>query len=382
MTTPDRLLLGPGPSPISARVMQALATPVLSHLDPAMMAILDDVRRRLAWAFSAAEGAFSFAVSGTGTAGMEAAVANITKPGSRALVVTGGYFGDRLAQMLERYGATVARVECEWGRACDPAQVGRALKGQGADIVAMVHGETSTGVVNPVEEIIAEAERHGALTIVDAVTSLGGVPVQTGHWRADVCYSCTQKGLGAPSGLAPITFSARAQAARVPSRSFYLDLTLLEDYWVRRRYHHTISAPLVFALHEALVAMEEEGLGERWARHHRVHRALAAGLDTLGLSLLPPESERLWTLNAVRVPDGIDEALVRRRLLEEFGIEIGAGLGPLAGRIWRVGLMGSGSTLANVFLLFSALERILVSLGHRAGSASAAVAAAESASHV
>lgn len=379
MSTPERLLLGPGPSPVSSRVMQAMGAPVLSHLDPAMMTVLDDVRRRLGWAFGAADGAFSFAVSGTGTSGIETAVANVTKPGSRAVAVVSGYFGDRLAQMLERYGATVSRVDVEWGRACDPAKVAGALKAQGADIVAVVHGETSTGVVNPVEEIVAEAERHGALTIVDAVTSLGGVPVGTGRWHADVCYSCTQKGLGALSGLAPITFSARAQAARVPSRSFYFDLALLEDYWVRRRYHHTISAPLVFALHEALVAIEEEGLDARWARHERHHRVFAAGLGAIGLSLLPPEGERLWTLNAVRVPDGIDEAAVRGRLLEEFGIEIGAGLGPLAGRIWRVGLMGAGSTLSNVLLLLAALERILRSMGYSPASASAAVAAAESA---
>jgi alanine-glyoxylate transaminase/serine-glyoxylate transaminase/serine-pyruvate transaminase len=289
---------------------------------------------------------------------MEAAVANVTRPDSRATVVVNGYFGDRLAQMLERYGARVTRVETEWGRACDPERVVRALAASGADIVALVHGETSTGVVNPVQDIVAEAARHGALTIVDAVTSLGGVPVEVGRWGVDVCYSCTQKGLGAPSGLAPITFSARALASRVPCRSFYLDLGLLEDYWIRRKYHHTISAPLVYALHEALVAIEEEGLESRWERHQRTHQDFVAGLDRLGLSLLPPEGERLWTLNTVRVPEGVDEAAVRRGLLDSDGIEIGAGLGPLAGRIWRVGLMGSGSTADNITLLLTALERL------------------------
>ena len=359
MSHTERLLLGPGPSPVSGRVLTAMASPVLSHLDPAMLAILDDVRSRLAWAFNAAEGAFSFAVSGTGTSGMEAAVANVTKPGARALVVVTGYFGDRLALVLERYGAAVTRVACEWGRACDPERIVRALAAEPAEIVAVVHGETSTGIVNPVADIVAAAAQHGALTIVDAVTSLGGVPVDTGGWGADVCYSCSQKGLGAPSGLAPITFSPRALETRVPSRSFYLDLGLLEEYWLRRKYHHTISAPLIFALHEALVSAAEEGLEARWARHQRNHLALAAGLDAIGLSLLPPVSERLWTLNAVRVPEGVDEAAVRRRLLEEFGIEVGAGLGPLAGKIWRVGLMGSGSTLANVTLLLGALEHVL-----------------------
>jgi alanine-glyoxylate transaminase / serine-glyoxylate transaminase / serine-pyruvate transaminase len=376
MKVPERLLLGPGPSPVSARVMQAMASPVISHLDPAMIVLLDDVRQRLASTFGAADGALSLAISGTGTAGMEAAVANVTKPGARAVVVVTGYFGDRLAQMLERYGAAVTRVQVEWGRACDPSQVELALT-EPADVVAVVHGETSTGVVNPVHEIAAIAQARGALTIVDAVTTLGGVRLKTGQSGIDVCYSCTQKGLGAPSGLAPITISKRALEHRAPSRSFYLDLALLENFWLWRKYHHTISAPLIYALQEALSIVAEEGLDARWERHRRHHEALVAGLDALGLSLLPPTSERLWTLNAVRVPDGVDEAAVRRRLLDEFGIEIGAGLGPLAGKIWRVGLMGAGSTLANILLFLSAFERVLRASGHRSGSESAALAAAE-----
>jgi alanine-glyoxylate transaminase / serine-glyoxylate transaminase / serine-pyruvate transaminase len=377
MNVPERLLLGPGPSPVSSRVMQAMAAPVLSHLDPVMITLLDEVRARLTAAFRAGDDALSLAISGTGTSAMEAAVANLTKPGARALVVVTGYFGDRLAQMLERYGATVSRLQVEWGRACDPAQVERALSTEPADMVAMVHGETSTGVVNPIEDILAVARKRGALTIVDAVTTLGGVPLSAAAWGPDVCYSCTQKGLGAPSGLGPITFSKRALDARAPSRSFYLDLTLLEDYWVRRKYHHTISAPLIYALHEALAVVHEEGLEARWARHQRHHSAFAAGLEALGMSLLPPVGERLWTLNAVRVPDGINEAAVRARLLEEFGIEIGAGLGPLAGRIWRVGVMGAGSTLPNILLLLSAFERVLRAAGHRFETENAALAAAE-----
>lgn len=379
MNIPERLLLGPGPSPVAARVMRAMAQPVLSHLDPAMMAILDETRQRLDSVFRAADGAFSFAVSGTGTAGMEAAVANVTQPGARALVVVSGYFGDRLAQMLERHGASVKRLEVEWGRACDPAAVERALAAERADIVAVVHAETSTGVLNPVSDIVRIARNHDAITIVDAVTSLGAVPLDVRAWDADVCYSCTQKGLGAPSGLAPITFSARAQQRAVRARSFYFDLALLQDYWVRRRYHHTISAPLVYALREALAVIEEEGLDTRWQRHERHHHALVAGLDALGLTLLPPAGERLWTLNAVRVPAGIDEAAVRRTLLEEFNIEIGAGLGPLAGKIWRVGLMGSGSTLANVMVFVGALERVLRAAGYKIAVSSAAVSAVESA---
>ena len=360
----ERILLGPGPSPVSARVLRAMASPVLSHLDPEMMVILDEVREALARTFLAPDGAFTFAVSGTGTSGMETAVANVTKAGSRVLVIVTGYFGDRLAQIFERYGAEVRRVDVEWGRACDPADVERALASDGADIVAMVHAETSTGVVNPVEEIARLAHGHGALTVVDAVTSLGAVPLDVAAWNIDVCYSCSQKGLGAPSGLAPITFSARALERRVPSRSFDFDVALLEDYWVRRKYHHTLSAPLMYALREALAIVHEEGLETRWERHRVRHAELVAGLESLGLTLLPAPAARLWTLNTVRVPEGVDEAAVRRHLLDTFGMEIGAGLGPLAGRIWRVGLMGAGATRTNVVLFLAALGDALRTAGY------------------
>ena len=363
MNVPSRLLLGPGPSPVAPRIIEAMTAPVLSHLDPALMAIMDDVRRRLVWAFGAAEGSFAFAVSGTGTSGMEAAVANVTVSGTRALVVVTGYFGDRLAQMFTRYGADVARVEVEWGHACEPDLVDRALRARGADVIAVVHAETSTGVVNPVEAIGAIAREHGAMMVVDAVTSLGALPIDVRAWGVDVCYGCTQKGLGAPSGLAPIVFSPRALERRSPARSFYLDVSLLEDYWVRRRYHHTISAPLVYALHEALVAVEEEGLAARADRHRRNHLRLVERLEAIGLGLLPSPADRLWTLNAVKVPGGVDEAAVRRRLLEVDGIEVGAGLGPLAGRIWRIGLMGSGSTEENVERVTGALASALARKG-------------------
>jgi alanine-glyoxylate transaminase / serine-glyoxylate transaminase / serine-pyruvate transaminase len=357
LPTTERLLLGPGPSPVAPRVMRAMAAPVLSHLDPDMMRILDDLRERLARVFRAPAGAFAFAVSGTGTAGMEAAVANLTRPGTPALVVVTGYFGERLASMLERFGARVTRVSVEWGRACDPEQVRRALAREGAEILAVVHAETSTGVLNPVADICRIAAQHGARTIVDAVTSLGAHPVDVAGWGIDACYSCTQKGLGAPSGLAPVCFQGTADSA--PSRSFYFDRALLEDYWIRRKYHHTISAPLVYALHEALVAVEEEGLEARWERHRLTHQTLADGLQSLGLRLLPPAAERLWSLNAVVVPDGVDEAAIRRGLLERCNIEVGAGLGPLAGKIWRVGLMGSGATVSNVTRLLAALRTLL-----------------------
>jgi alanine-glyoxylate transaminase/serine-glyoxylate transaminase/serine-pyruvate transaminase len=362
----DRILLGPGPSLTAPRVMRAMASPTLSHLDPAMMKLLDDVRERLARVFHAADGSFAFAVSGTGTSGMETTVANLVKEGTRATVVVTGYFGDRLAQMCERYGAAVTRLTVEWGQACDPDALRRHLGASPADVVAMVHAETSTGVLNPVRELAAIARDAGALTIVDAVTSLGGMPLDVGAWGVDAAYSCTQKCLGGPSGLAPVVFGPRALEQRVRCRSFYFDLSLLEDYWLRRKYHHTMSSTLVYALYEALSIIEEEGLEKRWARHERNHRTLVASLEPLGLTMLPAAADRLWTLNAVRVPDGVDEAAVRMHLLEEFNIEIGAGLGPLAGRIWRVGLMGASSAPRLIVLLRGALESALAKQGRHA----------------
>ncbi len=360
-----RILLGPGPSLTAPRVMRAMATPTVSHVDPLMFALLDDVRGRLMRLFRAPEGSLPLAISGTGTAGMETVVANLVGDGTRVLVVVTGYFGDRLAQMCERYGATVRRLDVEWGRACDPDALRAALKTERADVVAMVHAETSTGVLNPIAQLAAIAREHGALTIVDAVTSFGGHPLDIGAWGIDACYSCTQKCLGAPSGLAPVVFGPRALEHRVKCRSFYFDLGLLEDYWVRRKYHHTMSSTLVYALDEALAIVEEEGLEARWARHERNHLAFVDGLKTMGMSVLPPEGERLWTLNAVRVPEGVDEAGVRKHLLEEFNIEIGAGLGPLAGKIWRVGLMGASSAAPLIVLLLGALDKALAVQGRR-----------------
>jgi len=362
----DRILLGPGPSLTASRVMRAMAAPTVSHLDPLMLKLLDDVRARLGRLFRAPDGSFAFAVSGTGTSGMETAVANLVHEGTRATVIVTGYFGDRLAEMCERCGAVVTRVDVEWGRACDPDALRTALKTKAADVVALVHAETSTGVLNPVQQLAAIARDHGALTIVDAVTSFGGHPLDVGGWGIDACYSCTQKCLGGPAGLAPVVFGPRALEKRVKCRSFYFDLGLLEDYWIRRKYHHTMSSTLVCAIDEALAIVEEEGLEARWARHERNHRALVASLSALGLSVLPREGERLWTLNAVRVPDGVDEAAVRKHLLEEFNIEIGAGFGPLAGKIWRVGLMGASSSPRLIVLLRGALESALAKQHQRA----------------
>jgi alanine-glyoxylate transaminase/serine-glyoxylate transaminase/serine-pyruvate transaminase len=362
---------------VSPRVMRAMAAPVLSHLDPDLLAMMDELRGRLAAAFRAPEGSFCFAVSGTGTSAMETAVANLVGDGTRVLSLVGGYFADRIAGLSERYGGTVARLPFEWGRAVDPDAVRRALNAAPADIVTVVHAETSTGVLNPVAEVAAVARERGALTIVDAVTSLGGHPLEMEQWGLGAVYSCAQKCVGAPSGVAPIAFSPDALARRVKARSFSFDLGLLEDYWVRRKYHHTICASLLYPLREALVMIEEEGLEARWARHERHHRALAAGVHAMGLSLLPPESERLWTLNAIRVPGGVDDAAVRRQMLREFDIEIGAGLGPLAGKIWRVGLMGASSTPAIVLLFLGAFESVLRAQGASVPRGAGAAAALE-----
>lgn len=355
----ERLLLGPGPSLTSPRVMRAMSAPTLSHLDPQFLELMDDLRARLARVFRAPEGSFAFAVSGTGTSAMEAAVANLVQPGTRVLSIVTGYFGKRLSEMCRRYGAEVKTLDVEWGRAVDPDGVGRVLQQHPADIVTVVHAETSTGVLNPVEAVARVVHRHGAIVIVDAVTSLGAMPLDVAGWNLDVVYSCSQKGLGAPSGVAPVVFAPSALARRVPCRSFYFDLSLLEDYWLRRKYHHTMCASLIYALREAVMVVEEEGLQARWSRHERNHVALLKGLDGLGLSMLPPPAERLWTLNAVVVPTGVDEAAVRRHLLQQFNMEIGAGLGPLAGKIWRVGLMGSSSTPALVTLFLSAMQDAL-----------------------
>ena len=367
LPTTERLLLGPGPSPVSDRELAALRAAPRSHLDPDLLAILDDIRARLGRIFRAPEGALTLAVSGTGTSGVETIAANLAEPGRRAVVVVTGYFGERLAAILERYGADVDRVHVECGRAVDPGDVARALSHR-ADLVAMVHAETSTGVRNPVEAVASLAREHDALMIVDAVTSLGAIPLEAGAWGIDACSSCSQKGLGAPSGLAPVLFSPRALSRRVTCRSFYLDLSLLEDYWLRRKYHHTISAPLIYALVTALEEVEEEGLEARWSRHERVHQALVSALDEAGLSLRPAPSDRLWSLNAVRVPADVDDAAVRGHLLPAHGIEIGAGLGPLAGKIWRIGLMGSGSTVSNVGRVLSGLSASIAQMRHAASA--------------
>ena len=352
------LLLGPGPSPVSPRVRDALTAPSRSHLDPDFMAILDDTRARLGRVFRAPGGSLASAVSGTGTAGMETVVANLTEPGMSVLVIVSGYFGERLAQMFERYGAAVVRLQVEWGTAVDPSVVAHALRDSQFNIVGIVHVETSTGVVNPIAEVAALAHQHDALCVVDAVTSLGAMPLDIAASGVDAAYSCSQKGLGAPSGLAPVVFAPSAVARRVRCRSFYFDIDLLDAYWSGRKYHHTMSAPLLFALYAALCEVEDEGLDARWARHQANHQRFADGLAARGWELLPAPEARAWSLNAVRIPAGADDPAVRKRLLTEHHIEIGAGLGPLAGKVWRVGLMGAGSTAGNVDAVLHALAEV------------------------
>jgi len=322
------------------------------------MAVLDDVRAKLARVFGAPDGSIAGPISGTGTSGMETVVANLCEPGKRALVIVTGYFGDRLAQMFERYGAQVERMNVEWGKSVDPAAVERLMIGNWFDIVAAVHVETSTGVVNPIREVGAIARKQDALFVVDAVTSVGAMPFDAAADFVDACYTCSQKGLGAPSGLAPVMFSPRALARKVKCRSFYFDLDLIDAYWSARKYHHTMSAPLLWALHAALGEVEAEGLGARWSRHLKNHRRLAVGLEAIDWSLLPAPNDRAWSLNAINVPAGVDEAAVRKGLLTKKRIEIGAGLGPLAGKVFRVGLMGAGSTGENVELLLGAFAEV------------------------
>jgi alanine-glyoxylate transaminase / serine-glyoxylate transaminase / serine-pyruvate transaminase len=372
----QRYLFGPGPSLVSARVMSALARPVLGHLDPMVITLLDDVHARLVRVFRAPAGSIALAVSGTGTAAMETAIANLVAPGRRVLVASTGYFGQRMAEISARYGGEVRTVDAPWGRAIDPDRVREALDDAPSDIVCVVHAETSTGVRNPVAEICALARAHGALAIVDCVTSLGGMPVDMSAWGADVCYSGSQKCLGAPSGIAPIAVAPTARARLVPCRSFYFDLALLDEYWTRRKYHHTIGSPLVQALHEALVAVEDEGLETRWARHLRIHQAFAAAAEAMHLSFLPPAEERLTTLNAVRVPDGVNDVTLREELRDQLGVEIGAGMGPLAGKIWRIGLMGASATPPMLLLLIGALEAMLARQGHQFSEGSGTAAAA------
>ena len=364
---PLRKLMGPGPLDIHPRVYRALTSPVIGHMDPAYLKTLEQIGERLRSVFQT-QNEVTHAAPGTGTSGMEACVANLMEPGDPVLVCVHGYFGDRIRQMAERQEADITVIEGEWGRPTDPEKVAKALKAKAYKVITLVHAETSTGVLQPMEEIVRLAKEHGVMILLDTVTSLGGVEIKTDKWGLDAAYSCSQKCIGAPSGLAPVTFSERAiQAAKSrkhPIRSWYLDITLLDQYWgASKVYHHTSSSTLNYALLEALLLIEEEGLQNRFERHLKNHRALVAGVETMGLKMLVKPENRLPTLNTIRVPDGVDEAKVRGYLLETFNLEIGAGLGALKGQVWRVGLMGYSSSAENVLFFMSAISRALAVQG-------------------
>ncbi len=375
---PARTLMGPGPSDVFPRVLEALARPTIGHLDPTFVGLMEEVKALLGETFLAEE-AFTMPVSGPGTAGMETCVVNLVQPGTTAIVCRNGVFGERLRQMVERAGGTAVMVDSPWGRAMDPEAVDDALEAHPeAEVLMFVHAETSTGAESDAATIAGLGRKHGVLVVMDAVTSLGGVPVRFDEWGIDAAYSGTQKCLSAPPGLSPVAFSHRALEAvrdrRTPVQSWFMDVSLVASYWAapaggaKRAYHHTAPINMVYALHEALLALHEEGLEQAWARHRRMHAALAAGLETLGLQFVVPEGERLPQLNAVWVPDGVDEQVARGRLLEEHGLEVGAGLGDFAGRVWRIGLMGYGAREENVRACLGAIEQVL----ERNGGVSAA----------
>jgi alanine-glyoxylate transaminase/serine-glyoxylate transaminase/serine-pyruvate transaminase len=359
-----RILLGPGPSMVHPRVLRSMATPLVGHLDPDFLIILQQLGELLRFIFQT-QNEFTLAVPGTGTSAMEAALCNVIESGDHQLACINGYFGQRLAEMGSRYGATVERLERPWGEVFDPDEIDAALRTKPAKLVTLVHAETSTGALQPDIKAIAEVcHRYGALLILDCVTSLGGIPVEIDTWDVDIAYSAAQKALSSPPGLAPITVSPRAHEViakrSTPPPVFYFDLILLARYWSDKpSYHHTAPISTTYALREALRIAYEEGLQARFNRHRVNAELLWQGLEALDLPLFVPPKLRLTTLTTPRLPAGIDDAGLRRRLLEEYNIEIAGGFGPLAGQVWRIGLMGHSSRHENVRLLLTALEDIL-----------------------
>ena len=360
---PRRLLLGPGPSEVAPAVLAALGRPTIGHLDPAFLGLMDELRAMLRDAFETTN-ALTLPMSGTGSAGMETVFVNLIEAGERVVVGVHGVFGRRMAEVARRAGADVVTVEAAWGTPLDPDAVRDAARAHGAKLIAVVHAETSTGVVIDLAPYRAICDELGALLVVDAVTSLGGVPVGVDRVGIDAVYSGTQKCLSCPPGLAPVSLSAAAEARltarKSPVASWYLDLTLIRQYWGEARvYHHTAPINMLYGLHEALRLLHVEGLATRVARHHDVAQALYRGLDALGLEPLVAAPHRLAPLTTVKVPAGVDEARVRRHMLTHFGVEIGGGLGPLAGKVWRIGLMGHGATTVSVTTCLAALEDAL-----------------------
>src|SRR5882762_6559787 len=378
---PKRLLMGPGPSDVAPSVLKAMSAPLLGHLDPVFVKMMDEIKAMLRVVFRTAND-MTFPVSGTGSAGMEFCCVNLIEPGDDVIIGVNGVFGTRMVDVAERCGARVMKVEAAWGRIIEPQQIADALKKVSRPkFVAIVHAETSTGALTPVEEISKLTHKAGALMLLDTVTSLGGCPVRIDDWQVDAVYSGTQKCLSCPPGLAPASLSPRALEVatrrKTKVQSWYLDVNLLASYWGQdRAYHHTAPISMNYALHEALRLVLDEGLENRWRRHEQNHLALKKGLAAMGLQIASQEGHQLWQLNAVTVPEGVDEAAVRKRLLTDFNIEVGAGLGPLKGKIWRVGLMGETSSKANVKAFLSALAQILNDSGRKTDAEAALAAVA------
>ena len=359
-----RILMGPGPSDAHPRVLKAMASPLIGHLDPEFVQIMNEVKSMVQQAF-VTKNELTFVVSAPGTAGMETCLVNLLEPGDECIIGINGVFGGRMTDIAERCGATVHKVEAEWGKIIEPSQVKAALnRCPKPKLVALVHAETSTGVCQPLEEISDLVHNAGSLLVIDAVTSFTGVPLKIDEWGVDAVYTGTQKCLSAPPGLSPVSFSDKAvkvlENRKTKVQSWFLDLSLVRNYWAgsKRAYHHTAPVSSVFAIHEALSIVLEEGLENRWQRHRTVHQYLKAKLEGLGFRYLVEEPFRLPNLNAVFLPDGCDEAVLRQRLLNEFNIEVGGGLGAFAGKIWRIGIMGESCTKNHVNMLVGALEEM------------------------
>ncbi|EAQ52541.1 MULTISPECIES: alanine--glyoxylate aminotransferase family protein [Vibrio] len=363
---PHRTLMGPGPSDISPQVLQALSRPTIGHLDPLFIAMMDELKQLLKYAFQT-ENEFTIAVSAPGSAGMETCFVNLIEPGEKVIVCRNGVFGERMRENVVRCGGEAILVDDEWGKPVSVEKVEKALaENPDAVAVAFVHAETSTGALSDAQAISAVARQFDALSIVDAVTSLGGVPLLVDEWQLDAVYSGSQKCLSCVPGLSPVTFSQRAvdkmKARQAPVQSWFLDQSLVLGYWSgegKRSYHHTAPVNSLYALHESLVLLKNEGLDNAWSRHYAMHQELKAGVEALGLEFVVAEESRLPQLNALYFPEGIDEAKIRTQLLEEYNLEIGAGLGSLAGKAWRIGLMGYGARKENVALCLKALQDIL-----------------------
>ncbi|MGC1481775.1 MAG: alanine--glyoxylate aminotransferase family protein [Chthoniobacterales bacterium] len=360
---PSRLLLGPGPSMVAPSVLEAMSKPLIGHLDPAFVEMMEQIKSMLREVFQTTN-RMTFPVSGTGSAGMEFCLVNLVEPGDEVVVCINGVFGGRMADVAARCGATVIKVEAEWGHVIEAEAVAEAIRGRNPKLIGVVHAETSTGALTPIPPIAEVAKKAGAMLLIDTVTSLAGCPVELDAWGVDAVYSGTQKCLSCPPGLAPVSLSERAlevaTSRQSKVQSWYLDVNLLASYWgSERAYHHTAPITMNYALHEALRLVLDEGLDNRFARHERNHHRLKEGLADLGLEIASQPGHQLWQLNSIRVPEGVDEAAVRTGLLRDFGIEIGAGLGPLKGKVWRVGLMGDSSTPDNVDTVLHALGQAL-----------------------